>query len=75
MHSARHIPDASALNRWRKSSYSGASNGNCLEVSGALPGVVPVRDSKAPNGPALVFSLAAWGSFTTTIKRGEANAH
>ncbi|MYW68465.1 DUF397 domain-containing protein [Streptomyces sp. SID8379] len=29
------IPDASALTMWRKSSYSGGSSGDCLEVSDA----------------------------------------
>ncbi|MFB6951197.1 DUF397 domain-containing protein, partial [Streptomyces niveus] len=30
---------------WRKSSFSGGGNGNCLEVADGHP-VVPVRDSK-----------------------------
>ncbi|MFF1686285.1 MULTISPECIES: DUF397 domain-containing protein [unclassified Streptomyces] len=29
------IPDASVLTDWRKSSYSGGSSGDCLEVSDA----------------------------------------
>ena len=32
---------------WHKSSYSGQS-GNCVEVARNLPGLVAVRDSKAP---------------------------
>lgn len=35
---------------WRKSSYSGGGNGECLEVADGHP-VVPVRDSKRPQGP------------------------
>ncbi|MCX5311584.1 DUF397 domain-containing protein [Streptomyces sp. NBC_00154] len=54
---------------WRKSSYSGGSGGDCLEVADGHPGVVPVRDSKAPDGPALVFRTAAWSSFVTDLKR------
>ncbi|MFP8886255.1 MULTISPECIES: DUF397 domain-containing protein [Streptomyces] len=53
---------------WRKSSYSGASNGDCVEVADGLPGAVPVRDSKNPGGPALVFPTRAWSAFTAGIK-------
>ncbi|MGW0431133.1 DUF397 domain-containing protein [Micromonospora sp. NPDC003197] len=53
--------------RWRKSSRSGASGGNCVEVADNLPGAVAVRDSKDPHGPALVFPPAAWRSFVQVI--------
>ncbi|MGY0057618.1 DUF397 domain-containing protein [Streptomyces sp. LZ34] len=56
---------------WRKSSYSG-QGGNCLEVADRLlPGNVPVRDSKNPQGPVLVFSRDGWSSFVSAVKRGE----
>ncbi|MFJ8476034.1 DUF397 domain-containing protein [Kitasatospora sp. NPDC094011] len=55
---------------WFKSSYS-SNGGNCLEVSGHAPGLVPVRDSKDPEGPALVFPISAWGSFVAGVKAGE----
>ncbi len=55
---------------WRKSSYSSAT-GQCIEVADGFPGVVPVRDSKAPEGPRLVFKADAWTSFTRTMKAGE----
>jgi hypothetical protein len=38
---------------WKKSSHSGAEGGNCVEVATNIPGVVAVRDSKNPHGPAL----------------------
>ncbi|MER7211038.1 DUF397 domain-containing protein [Streptosporangium sp. NPDC000239] len=38
---------------FRKSSLSGA-NGQCVEVATNLPGLVAVRDSKNPSGPALM---------------------
>ncbi|MFD7116212.1 DUF397 domain-containing protein, partial [Streptomyces sp. NPDC059922] len=44
---------------WRKSSYSGGSNGECLEVADGYADV-PVRDSKSPHGPALFFPAAGW---------------
>jgi hypothetical protein len=49
--------------RWRKSSRSGPDGGNCVEVADNLPGVVAVRDSKDPGGPALVFTSDAWRAF------------
>ena len=50
---------------WRKSSYSGQS-GNCVEVARNLPGLVAVRDSKAPGGGKLLVSPGAWASFLKT---------
>ncbi|MFI1730737.1 DUF397 domain-containing protein [Streptomyces acidicola] len=61
------IPDASALKGWRKSSYSGGNAGDCLEVLDNHPHAVPVRDSKTPHGPALVFSRPAWSAFVTAL--------
>ncbi|MEU1285291.1 DUF397 domain-containing protein [Kitasatospora sp. NPDC005856] len=57
---------------WRKSSYSGDNAGECIEAApGFLPDLVPVRDSKDPHGPALVFPAAAWDSFVAAIRHGE----
>ena len=53
---------------WRKSSYSNGSGGECVEVADNLPGIVPVRDSKDPQGPALVFSAAGWSAFVAAAK-------
>ncbi|MFF5109647.1 DUF397 domain-containing protein [Streptosporangium sp. NPDC000509] len=56
---------------WRKSSYSGGSSDNCVEVAMNLPGLVAVRDSKDPSGPMLTFSPTAWNDFLTGIRSGE----
>ncbi|MFI1856030.1 DUF397 domain-containing protein [Streptomyces sp. NPDC020480] len=59
--------------RWFKSSYSN-NGGACIEVAANLVasrGVVPVRDSKDPNGPALVFSADGWSSFVSAVQRAE----
>ncbi len=55
--------------RWFKSSYSG-NGGNCIEVAAnlvAARGIVPVRDSKNPNGPALIFKSGTWSSFVSAV--------
>ncbi|MFI1097393.1 DUF397 domain-containing protein [Streptomyces sp. NPDC020917] len=68
------IPHASALTGWRKSSRSGNNNDSCLEVVDDYPAGVPVRDSKDPEGPALVFPRAAWAAFISAVKRGDLGA-
>lgn len=57
------FPDA----QWRKSSYSGGQ-GNCVEVGQDVSRVVPVRDSKAPSGPLLVFDPETWATFVEQLK-------
>ncbi|MFG3140003.1 DUF397 domain-containing protein [Streptomyces sp. NPDC048211] len=53
---------------WRKSSHSNGDGGNCLEVAEAHPGLVPVRDSKCPDGPVLIVNAAAWAPFVEAVK-------
>ncbi|MBB4919014.1 DUF397 domain-containing protein [Streptosporangium saharense] len=54
---------------WRKATASG-DNGQCVEVATNLPGVVAVRDSKDPSGPALAFTPAQWRSFIGRVNTG-----
>ncbi|MEU3564899.1 MULTISPECIES: DUF397 domain-containing protein [unclassified Kitasatospora] len=56
--------------RWRKSTYSNGQGG-CIEVADGCPGVMPVRDSKDPKGPSLVFPIEAWESFVAAVRSGE----
>ncbi len=51
---------------WRKSSYSGQSGGNCVEVAGH-DGRVLVRDAKRA-GVVLRFSPDAWKAFADHVK-------
>ncbi|MGV4888682.1 DUF397 domain-containing protein [Streptomyces viridosporus] len=53
---------------WRRSSYSNQEGGDCVEVADGFPGVVPVRDSKAPHGPALCFEAVSWTAFIGGLK-------
>ncbi|KOW00094.1 hypothetical protein ADK65_16615 [Streptomyces sp. NRRL B-1140] len=52
---------------WRKSSYSDGGDNNCVEVADNCPGMIPVRDSKQPQGPILVFGANPWASFLTYV--------
>jgi hypothetical protein len=56
---------------WRKSSYSGSNGGQCVEVARNLPGVIAVRDSKNPDGPALLFTPAEWQAFVAGVRAGD----
>ena len=56
---------------WMKSSYSDDNGGNCIEVAPGIPDAVPVRDSKDPHGPVLVFPTGGWSSFVAALKSGE----
>ena len=53
---------------WRKSTHSNGS-GNCIEVADDfISGIIPVRDSKDPQGPALMFGAEAWSAFVQAVK-------
>lgn len=57
---------------WSKSSYSTGDAGECIEVAlGFLPGAVPVRDSKDPGGPSLLFPDSSWNAFVAAVRAGE----
>ncbi len=65
------LPSAAATGlTWRKSSYSGAQS-DCVEVADGCPGLLPVRDSKNPDGPALLFPADSWQTFVTAVRTGE----
>jgi hypothetical protein len=61
---------------WRKSSYSSGNGGACVEVAVMARAkgsgrVIAVRDSKDPDGPALIFTPAEWTAFTAGTRAGE----
>lgn len=62
------LPDV----RWPRSSYSTGAN-NCVETarpaSGPWAGLLAVRDSKDPAGPALLFSPESWSGFTAVFSK------
>ncbi|HEX6468817.1 MAG TPA: DUF397 domain-containing protein, partial [Streptosporangiaceae bacterium] len=54
---------------WRKSSHSGDSGGNCVEVA-HVDAARLVRDSKDPDGGAVRLDGRAWAALVTRIKQG-----
>ncbi|MGH3188655.1 MAG: DUF397 domain-containing protein [Streptosporangiaceae bacterium] len=54
---------------WRKSSYSGGSGGECVEVASAS-GHVAVRDTKDNgNGPVLRVTPANWSRLMRSLRK------
>ncbi|MQY37172.1 hypothetical protein SRB17_51760 [Streptomyces sp. RB17] len=68
----RNVPASTDLHdvRWLRSSHSTGAN-NCVETarprSGPGAGLLAVRDSKNPAGPALLFSAESWAGFLSTL--------
>ncbi|WP_447037688.1 DUF397 domain-containing protein [Streptomyces sp. DSM 118878] len=52
--------------RWFKSSYSGGSGTECVEVAVMTPEVL-IRDTKCPADGRLRFGAAAWAEFVTAL--------
>jgi hypothetical protein len=52
---------------WRKSSYSGANGGQCVEVADDAR-VVLVRDTTDRDGRTLAFTAEAWQAFLGTLR-------
>lgn len=55
---------------WFKSTKSDATR-DCVEVAFLDGGMVGVRDSKNPTGPALVFTPGEWDAFAGGVRDGE----
>ena len=56
------------MDNWRKSSYSDANGGNCLETASG-DGTVLVRDTADRASGTLAFTADAWRTFTTGLRQ------
>lgn len=56
--------------RWIKSRHSNAT-GNCVELAALADGSVALRNSREPDGPALVYTKAELAAFLAGAKDGE----
>lgn len=54
---------------WREAARS-AHNGGCVEVAASLPGVAAIRDSKRPEGGALIVGRPAFAAFLADVRGG-----
>ena len=52
---------------WRKSSYSGANGGNCVEIAAFFP-AIGLRDSKDPAAGQLAVGRAAFAALVEGLK-------
>lgn len=57
---------------WRKD-WSGSNGGQCVEVKELPDGSVAVRQSTAPDGPALLFTKGEMTAFLNGVKEGKAD--
>ena len=65
------IPATELLNvTWQKSKHSNP-NGACVEVAHLANGEIAVRNSRFPEGPALVYTRAEIAAFLAGAKDGE----
>jgi hypothetical protein len=55
---------------WKKSTYSNPS-GNCVELTRLPEGDVALRNSRDPEGPALVYTREEISAFLLGAKDGE----
>jgi hypothetical protein len=54
------------MGNWRKSTYSDANGGDCIEV--ASTNLIIVRDTTDRGGTILTVSVEAWQGFTALLK-------
>ncbi|MBF6086119.1 DUF397 domain-containing protein [Nocardia cyriacigeorgica] len=62
-------PDLAGAQWFTSTRTSGGKD--CVEVAHLRDGLVGVRDSKNPNGPALVLTPRQWDAFTAVVSNGE----
>lgn len=68
------VPAASITEAaWVKASASGPTE-DCIEVTGLTDGGVAMRNSRDPEGPALVYTRSEFDAFVLGARAGEFDA-
>jgi hypothetical protein len=60
--------------RWQKSSFSGSGNNNCVEMAQLPTGEVAVRNSRDPDGPALIYTRSEIDALLQGARNGDFDA-
>ena len=55
---------------WRKSPHSNPS-GNCVEIAELLDGAIAIRNSRFPDGPALICTRTDFAEFLAGARAGD----
>ena len=55
---------------WRKSRHSNPS-GNCVEIAKLLDGAIAIRNSRFPDGPALIWARTDFTEFLAGARDGD----
>ncbi|MEU5900285.1 DUF397 domain-containing protein [Streptomyces venezuelae] len=72
MSHVKHADSVLGTGEWLKP-WSGTNGGNCLEVKKLADGCVALRQSTAPDGPALIYTADEISAFVAGAKSGDAD--
>jgi Domain of unknown function (DUF397) len=56
---------------WVRSTHSGPTGGNCVEIAFLASGEVAMRNSRYPEGSVLIFTRPEWAAFLGGARDGE----
>lgn len=63
-----YVPRHRLTAEWRKSSYSNAAGGDCVEVAPTDTHYTSIRDSMRPEGNVLIFPHSSWATFVNDLR-------
>lgn len=65
------LDDTTAVDGWKKSTFSGPNCDNCVEVAPFPGSGVALRSSRDESAPGLLFDTDEWRAFVAGVKAGE----
>ncbi|MFE4336186.1 MULTISPECIES: DUF397 domain-containing protein [unclassified Streptomyces] len=71
-HHVTHAATELGTEQWQKP-WSGSNGGQCVETKQLLGGRVALRQSREPDGPALIYSAEEMKAFVAGAKSGQAD--